>query len=80
MTSLPARRLGLTDRGLVAPGYWADLVVFDPDTIADKATYEDPWLYPVGIFAVFVNGEMVVKDGELTGARPGMALSRRPYA
>lgn len=80
MTSLPARRLGLTDRGLVAPGYWADLVVFDPDTIADKATYEDPWQYPVGIFAVFVNGEMVVKDGELTGARPGMALSRRPYA
>lgn len=78
MTSLPAKRLGLSNRGLVAPGYWADLVVFDPDKIEDKATYENPWQYPVGISAVFVNGEMVVRDGELTGARSGRALSRRP--
>lgn len=75
MTSLPAKRLGLPDRGLVAPGYWADLVVFDPDKIEDKATYESPLQYAVGISAVFVNGRMVVKEGMLTGARPGNALS-----
>jgi N-acyl-D-amino-acid deacylase len=74
MTSLPSQRLGIPDRGLVAPGFWADLVVFDRDRIIDRATYDNPWQYPDGIFAVFVNGEPVVWQGEPTGARPGMAL------
>ena len=74
MTSLPARRLGIRDRGLIAPGYRADLVAFDPEKIIDRATYDDPWQYPEGIFAVFVNGLPVVWEGEMTGKRPGMPL------
>lgn len=74
MTSLPASRLGIRERGLLAPGYWADLVIFDRDTIIDRATYEDPWQYPAGIFGVFVNGQPAVWEGELTGRRPGKAL------
>ena len=74
MTSIPARRLGIPDRGLIAPGYWADLVIFDRDKIIDRATYDNPWLYPVGIFAVFVNGQPAIWEGERTLARPGMAL------
>ena len=77
MTSLPAQRLGIGDRGLVAPGYWADLVIFDRDVIIDKATYDNPWQYPVGIFGVFVNGRPAVWEGELTGERPGRALVHR---
>ena len=74
MTSLPARRLGIRDRGLIAPGYRADLVVFDPEKIIDRATYDDPWQYPEGIFAVFVNGVPAVWEGEMTGKRSGMPL------
>lgn len=75
-TSLPARKLGLHGRGLLAEGYTADLAIFDPDKIADKSTYQDPWQYPVGIFAVFVNGQPVIWEGEVTGNRPGQALRR----
>jgi N-acyl-D-amino-acid deacylase len=71
---LPATDLGLEGRGLLRPGYFADVVVFDPNTIADRATYEKPHQYAVGMRHVFVNGTQVLKDGEHTGAKPGRAL------
>jgi N-acyl-D-amino-acid deacylase len=71
MTALPARRVGLHDRGTVAPGARADLVAFDPDTVADRAAFERPHQYPAGIPHVWVNGVAVIRDGEHTGARPG---------
>jgi len=74
MTYLPARRFGLIDRGLLKPGLAADIVVFDPETIADKATYEHPRQFPMGIEYVLVNGELVVDDGHHTGRTPGRAL------
>jgi N-acyl-D-amino-acid deacylase len=77
MTGLPARRLGLRDRGVVRAGAKADLVVFDPRRVADQATYQDPHRYPVGIEHVVVNGRLVVKDGEHTGSLPGRVL-RQP--
>jgi N-acyl-D-amino-acid deacylase len=76
MTSAPAARLGLRDRGLVRDGAVADLVVFDPQTIAALATYVEPRRLPVGIDHVIVNGTLVVRDGEHTGALPGRALRR----
>jgi N-acyl-D-aspartate/D-glutamate deacylase len=76
MTGMPARRLGLTDRGRVAEGAAADLVVFDPATIIDRASFESPHQYPAGIEAVLVNGEVVVTAGNHTGARPGRVLRR----
>jgi N-acyl-D-aspartate/D-glutamate deacylase len=76
MTSLPAGTLGLTDRGTIKPGMWADLVIFDPDTVADKATFEDPFQYPVGIDTVLVNGTVVLDEGKHTNARPGKVLKR----
>jgi N-acyl-D-amino-acid deacylase len=75
MTSLAAQIIGLKDRGLVARGYWADLVVFDPATIADKATFTEPHQYPDGIPYVFVNGVMVVDNGKFTGATAGKVLT-----
>lgn len=77
MASLPAARLGLADRGVVAEGAWADLTVFDPDRVADAATFDDPCRPPAGVAHVLVNGEPVVEDGRLTGARPGRVLRRR---
>ncbi len=74
MTRLPATVFGLTDRGEIAIGKHADLVVFDAATITDRATYEDPLAAPEGIRYVFVNGTAVVRDGERTDARPGMVL------
>ena len=74
MTGLPARRLGLADRGVIAPGKRADLVVFDAKRIADQATYEEPHRYPVGVEHVLVNGRFVIKDGEHTGSLPGRVL------
>jgi N-acyl-D-amino-acid deacylase len=74
MTSLPAGNLGLDRRGLLQDGYFADVVVFDPKTILDHATYEKPHQYAEGVRHVFVNGVQVLKDGEHTGARPGRAL------
>ena len=76
MTSAPAARLGLKDRGLVRPGMKADLVVFDPDEIIDTSTYEEPRQHPKGILHVFVNGKQVVREGELLEARAGRVLRR----
>ncbi len=74
LSGLPAANLGLADRGTLAAGRFADVVVFDPDTIADRATFEQPHQYAVGVKHVFVNGVAVLKDGEHTGALPGRAL------
>ncbi len=76
MTSLPASILGLADRGTIKEGQWADLVIFDPATVADKATFEDPFQYPVGIDTVLVNGTVVLDEGTHTNARPGKVLRR----
>jgi N-acyl-D-amino-acid deacylase len=76
MTSLPAGKLGLRDRGRLAPGARADVVVFDPATIADTATFADPHRYPRGIAWVLVNGRPVIAAGRHTGARPGRVLAR----
>jgi N-acyl-D-amino-acid deacylase len=75
MTGLPARRFGIADRGRVAVGAKADLVVFDPERVTDRATYEDPHRYPVGIEHVLVNGRFVVRDGEHSGDLPGRLLT-----
>ena len=64
----------MRDRGRIAVGAYADLVLFDPETIVDTATYEQPFSYPRGIDAVFVNGQAVVWGGTSTGARPGRVL------
>jgi len=77
MTSLSAEITGLTDRGLLRPGMAADITVFDPATVADKATFENPLQYSVGIEYVIVNGTVVLNKGEHTGARPGRALRGR---
>ena len=74
-TALPAEILGLTDRGQVKEGYWADLVVFDLDRIRDKATFEDPHQYSEGVEYVFIAGTAVVDRGKLTGALPGRVIS-----
>jgi N-acyl-D-aspartate/D-glutamate deacylase len=74
MTSLPAQVLRLGDRGLLREGYWADVVVFDPDRVADRATFERPKQYPEGIHYVLVNGALVIDDADHTGARPGRVL------
>jgi len=76
LTSLPAEIVGLAGRGRLVEGAWADIVVFDPQTIADAATYERPAAQPVGIRHVFVCGEPVVTDGRHTGATPGRVLRR----
>ena len=76
MTSLPATRFGLKGRGRLAPGYFADVVVFDPDTVASTSTFENPAVYPTGIAWVLVNGEVVVDHGQHTGARAGRVLRR----
>jgi N-acyl-D-amino-acid deacylase len=76
MTSLPADQIGLADRGRVAPGKKADLVVFDAARVRDTATFEDPHRYPEGIVHVLVNGVAVVEGGVHTGARPGRALRK----
>ena len=77
MTSLPAARLGFSDRGLLKTGMAADIVVFDSAQIKDQATYLNPHQYPTGISHVFVNGIEVVRNGKHTGALPGKALKKR---
>ncbi|MCA1601098.1 MAG: D-aminoacylase [Acidobacteria bacterium] len=74
LTGLPATNLGLDRRGFLRNGMFADVVVFDPATIADRATFENPHQYAVGVKHVFVNGVQVLKDGDHTGAKPGRAL------
>jgi N-acyl-D-amino-acid deacylase len=79
MTGLPAAQLRLADRGRIAPGYVADLVVFDPDTVIDRSTVDNPLAPPLGIPAVMVGGEWVVRDGDVTGKRPGRILRSPAY-
>jgi len=74
MTSVSAERFGLTDRGVIREGAWADLVLFNAQTIADRATYTDPHQYPEGIPYVAVNGVVVIEQGQHTGALPGQVL------
>ncbi|MEE8362577.1 MAG: amidohydrolase family protein, partial [Dehalococcoidia bacterium] len=76
MTGMPAARLGLRDRGVLREGAVADVVVFDPETVIDRATYENPHRYPAGVSHVLVGGEAVIEDGRHTNARPGRVLRR----
>ena len=77
LTSLPASILGLRDRGRIAEGAAADIVILDTDRLRDKATYFDPFQYSEGIEKVWVNGALVVDEGKPTRARPGKVLSRQ---
>ena len=79
MTSLAAQRVRLTDRGLLQPGMFADITVFNPATVIDRATFEQPHQTSVGIEYVFVNGQMVLKQGRMTDARPGRGLRGPGY-
>src|SRR2546425_4581748 len=79
MTSLAAQRVGLADRGLVKPGMYADITVFNPATVIDRATFQKPHQTSVGIEYVIVNGQMVLKKGQLTSARPGRGLRGPGY-
>ena len=74
MTGAPARALGITDRGRVALGMAADITIFDPETVAEKATYQEPHQYAVGFEHVLINGQPVIAHGEHTGALPGKML------
>jgi N-acyl-D-amino-acid deacylase len=76
MTSLPASNLGIKRRGLLREGYFADVVVFNPGTIQDQATFEKPMQYVTGVSEVLVNGVEVIKSGEHTGAKPGRVVRR----
>jgi N-acyl-D-amino-acid deacylase len=78
MAALPASRVRLTDRGTLAKGLAADVVVFDPATVADRATYEEPFQYPVGIAAVVVNGAVALREGERVGDGNGKVLRPAP--
>jgi N-acyl-D-amino-acid deacylase len=78
MTAMPAAKLRLPGRGRIEPGAFADLVAFDPATVADRATFEAPHQYPVGIPHVIVNGRFAIRDGESTGARPGRVVRPAP--
>lgn len=76
MTSLPAQRLGLRDRGKIGEGMWADIVVFNPATVEDKAVFTNPQQYPVGIEYVLVNGQTAVRNSQYTGALAGKVLRK----
>ena len=74
LTSFPAATLRIKERGKLTPGYFADVVVFDPKTIADRSTYEKPHQYATGVTHVWVNGGQVLKNGEHTGKKPGRVV------
>ena len=74
MTSFPARFLGIRDRGAIKEGMYADIVIFNPRSVIDKATFSDPHQYPQGIQYVITNGTIVIRDEEHTGALPGKVL------
>ena len=76
MTSFPAQRLGLKDRGLIIEGNWADLVIFDADKVRDTATFEDPYQLPEGIPYVIVNGVTVIENGKKNKKAPGTVIRR----
>ena len=73
---MPAKKFIIKDRGILAKGKFADIVVFNPETVIDKATFSDPHQYPEGIDTVIVNGKIVVQKGEHTGNLPGNVLRR----
>jgi len=77
MTAVPARNFGFAKRGMVKPGYFADLVVFNKSSVIDRATFERPHQYPEGIEYVLVNGRVVIDRGEHTGSLPGKILGKR---
>src|SRR5207244_12126080 len=77
MTGLTAHQLQFTDRGLIKKGLAADLVIFDPNTVTDRATFTDPFQYPIGIDTVIVNGRVVLDAGRHTGERPGVVIRGR---
>ena len=79
MTYLNADKINIHDRGLLKAGYWADVTVFNPKTVADKADYVNPHQYAVGISYVIVNGEVVLDNGKHTGAMPGRAIRGPGY-
>jgi N-acyl-D-aspartate/D-glutamate deacylase len=79
LSSCPAQILGLKDRGLLREGYWADIVIFDPQTISDMGTYANPHQYPIGIPYVIVNGQLVIENSEHTSALPGQVLRGPGY-
>jgi N-acyl-D-aspartate/D-glutamate deacylase len=79
MTSLPAQTFGFRDRGLIREGFAADLVIFDEKTISDRATYDQPHQFPVGISYVLVNGALVLSNDQMSEARPGVALRGGGY-
>jgi N-acyl-D-amino-acid deacylase len=74
MSAFPAQRIGLTDRGVLREGLKADIAIFDPATVADRATFEQPHQYAVGVTQVIVNGQVAFEDGKMTAARPGRVL------
>ena len=74
ITSMNADKIGILDRGQICSGYWADITIFNPNTVIDQATFENPQRYPVGIEYVIVNGEMVLERGKHTGARAGQVI------
>jgi dihydroorotase/N-acyl-D-amino-acid deacylase len=78
-TSLPAQRLGIRDRGTLREGAWADIVIFDPETIIDRSTYAQPHQYSAGMEYVLVNGQVVLDQGRITDARPGMVVRGPGY-
>ena len=78
MTQLPASVLGLKDRGEIKKGFWADLVIFDPNTIIDNATFEAPHQYPTGITHVMVNGQVAIENGKHTKSLAGKILKHTP--
>ena len=78
-SSLPAQTLGIRDRGLLREGFFVDIVIFDPETVIDRTTFERPHQYSSGIDYVFVNGKVVVDQGRITEARPGKVLRGPGY-
>ena len=80
LSAFPAETLSLKERGRLKPGYFADVVVFDPITIQDHATFEKPMQYATGVDYVLVNGEVALDRGEPTAARPGRVVRGRAYA
>jgi len=74
MSSYPAQRIGLTDRGMLRVGMKADLAILDPEAVRDVSTFEQPHQYAQGVSTVFVNGQVVFENGKMTAARPGRVL------